>query len=63
MLKRFRRQVARYWFVRWDSTAKGGPPGRSWEKLFDHWLPAPHIVHDYPDARFRASRVRVANPK
>ena len=30
LLKRFRRQVARYWRQRWDSAADGGPPGTGW---------------------------------
>jgi hypothetical protein len=62
-LKRFRRQVARYWFRALGQRSQRRP---TWEKLgelFDHWLPAPHIVHDYPDARFRASRLRAAHPK
>jgi RNA-directed DNA polymerase len=38
----------------------------TWEKLgklFDHWLQVPHVVHEYPDARFDASHPRVAYSK
>jgi RNA-directed DNA polymerase len=62
-LKRFRRQVARYWFQALGQRSQRRPTWAKLGKLFDHWLPAPHIVHAYPDARFRASRLRVANPK
>jgi len=63
VLKRFRRQVARYWFHALGQRSQRRP---TWEKLgtlFDHWLPAPRVVHDFPDARFRASRLRAAYPK
>ena len=63
VLKRFRRQVARYWFHALGQRSQRRP---TWEKLgevFDRWLPAPRVVHEFPDARFRASRLMVAHPK
>jgi RNA-directed DNA polymerase len=63
VLKRFRRQVARYWFHVLGQRSQRRP---TWEKLgtvFDRWLPTPRVVHEFPDARFRASRLRVAYPK
>lgn len=63
VLSRFRRQVARYWFHALAQRSQRRP---TWEKLgtvFDHWLPAPTVVHDYPDARFDASRLTAAHPR
>jgi group II intron reverse transcriptase/maturase len=63
VLKRFRRQVARYWFHALGQRSQRRP---TWEKLgalFDRWLPAPRVVHDFPDARFHASRLTAAHPK
>ena len=63
VLKRFRRQVARYWFHALGQRSQRRP---TWEKLaplFDRWLPAPRVVHEFPDARFRASRPLAAHPK
>jgi hypothetical protein len=44
----------RYWSMRWDSAAKGGPTGKSRGNYSIKWLPAPHVVHEFPDARFHA---------
>ena len=63
VLKRLRRQVARYWFHVLEQRSQRRPTWEKLGKLFDHWLPEPHVVHDYPDARFRASHPRVAYPK
>ena len=63
VLKRFRRQVARYWFHALGQRSQRRP---TWEKLgevFDRWLPVPRVVHEFPDARFRASRLAAAHPK
>jgi len=63
VLKRFRRQVARYWFHALGQRSQRQP---TWEKLgilFDQWLPVPKVVHEFPDARFHASRRAAANPK
>lgn len=63
VLKRFRRQVARYWYRALGQRSQRRP---TWEKLggvFDQWLPAPRVVHEFPDARFHASRRMVAHPK
>jgi group II intron reverse transcriptase/maturase len=56
ILSRVRRQVARYWFRTLCQRSQRRP---TWEKLspiFDYWLPIPHVVHLYPDARFDARR-------
>jgi RNA-directed DNA polymerase len=56
VLKGFRRQVARLWFHALGQRSQSRP---TWEKLgavLEHWLPIPHILHPFPDARFDASR-------
>jgi RNA-directed DNA polymerase len=63
VLKRFRRQVARYWFHALEQRSQRRPTWEKLGKIFDHWLPVPQVVHEYPDARFRASRPAAAHPK
>lgn len=63
VLKRFRRQVARYWFHVLGQRSQRRPTWDKLGKLFDHWLPVPKVVHEFPDARFRASRPLAAYPK
>ena len=63
VLSRFRRQVARYWFHVLGQRSQRRPTWEKLGKLFDHWLPVPHVVHQYPDARFDASRLGAAHPK
>ncbi len=63
VLSRFRRQVARYWFHALGQRSQRRPTWEKLGKVFDQWLPVPHVVHDYPDARFHASRRMAANPK
>jgi RNA-directed DNA polymerase len=63
VLARFRRQVARYWY---HALAQRSHRRPTWDKLgpiLDQWLPAPKVVHAYPDARFRARRPVAAHPK
>jgi RNA-directed DNA polymerase len=56
VLKRFRQQVARQWFHVLKQRSQRRPTWEKLGKLFDRWLPAPHVVHAFPDARFHASR-------
>ena len=61
-LKRFRRQVARYWFHALGQRSQRRP---TWEKLgevLNRWLPIPHVVHPFPNVRFDASR-HAAHPR
>jgi hypothetical protein len=53
VLKRFRRQVARYWFHALGQRRQRRPIWEKLGKLFDQWLPVPQVVHEHPDARFR----------
>ena len=62
-LSRFRHQVARLWYQVLCHRSQRRP---TWEKLgpiFDHWLPIPHVVHAYPDARFDARSRMGSNPR
>jgi len=63
VLSRFRRQVARYWFHALGQRSQRRPTWEKLGKVFDQWLPVPHVVHEYPDARFHASRRAAAHPK
>lgn len=63
VLSRFRRSVARLWHRTLCQRSQRRP---SWQKLspvFDHWLPIPHAVHPYPDARFDARRLAASHPR
>jgi RNA-directed DNA polymerase len=56
VLSGFRRQVTRLWYCILCQRSQRRP---NWAKLgpvFDRWLPIPHVVHDWPDARFDARR-------
>lgn len=63
VLSRFRRQVARYWFHALGQRSQRRPTWEKLGKLFDRWLPVPRVVHEFPDARFDASRRAAANPR
>ena len=62
VLKRFR-ATGRPLLVPCAGTAqpKAAHLGKS-GALFDRWLPAPRVVQEFPDARFRASRLKAAHP-
>ena len=63
VLKKFRTQVARRWYVALAQRSQRRP---TWEKLaavFEHWLPIPQVKHDFPDQRFDASRPKGAHPR
>ena len=56
VLKGFRTQVARRWFHALAQRSQRRPTWEKLGKVFDHWLPVPCVVHEFPDARFDASR-------
>jgi len=63
ILSRFRHQVVRLWYRTLCQRSQRRP---TWEKLgpiFDHWLPIPHVVHAYPDARFDARCRKGSHPR
>jgi hypothetical protein len=55
-LRLFRKRVNRLWR---DVMVRRSQRGRKkWEKfapVFDRWIPTPHVLHPYPDARFYAT--------
>ena len=63
VLKRFRRQVARYWFHALEQRSQRRPTWEKLGKIFDRWLPVPKVVHEFPDARFDARRGMASNPR
>jgi len=63
VLKRFRRQVARYWFHALEQRSQRRPTWEKLGKIFDHWLPVPTVVHAFPDARFDARRGMASHPR
>lgn len=62
VLKRFRHQVARYWFHALEQRSQRRPTWAKLGQLFDHWIPIPGVLHPFPDQRFHASRMS-AHPK
>jgi hypothetical protein len=55
----FRHRLRRMW--RGTLRHRSQRPNVSWERiapLFDRWLPAPRVLHPYPDARFDATHPR-----
>ena len=56
VLSRFRHQVARLWFRILGQRSQRRPTWAQLGPRLDHWLPVPHIMHEYPDARFDARR-------
>ena len=63
VLSRFRRQVARLWFRTLSQRSQRRPTWAKLGPIFDHWLPIPHVVHAYPDARFDARRRKASDPR
>ncbi len=63
VLKRFRRQVARYWFHALEQRSQRRPTWEKLGKIIDHWLPVPKVVHEFPDARFDARRGMASHPR
>jgi RNA-directed DNA polymerase len=63
VLKRFRRQVARYWYHALERRSQRRPTWEELGKIFEHWLPVPKIVHEFPDARFDARREKASHPR
>ena len=62
-LSRFRHQVARHWFRTLSQRSQRRPTWAKLGPIFDHWLPIPHVVHAYPDARFDARFRKESHPR
>jgi group II intron reverse transcriptase/maturase len=62
-LSRFRHQAVRLWYRTLCQRSQRRPTWLKLGPIFDHWLPIPHIVHDYPDARFDARHPAMSHPR
>lgn len=62
-LSRFRHRVARLWYRTLCQRSQRRPTWKKLGPIFDHWLPIPHNVHAYPDARFDARRRQASHPR
>jgi RNA-directed DNA polymerase len=62
-LSGFRHQVVRHWFRTLSRRSQRRPTWAKLGSLFDHWLPIPQVVHEYPDARFDARRLAASHPR
>jgi len=62
-LSRFRHRVVRLWYRILCQRSQRRPTWLKLSPIFDHWLPIPHIVHDYPDARFDARHPTMSHPR
>ena len=62
-LSRFRHRVVRLWYRTLCQRSQRRPTWLKLGPIFDHWLPIPHIVHDYPDARFDARHPTMSHPR
>ena len=63
ILSRFRHQVARHWFRTLSQRSQRRPTWQKLSPIIDQWLPIPHVVHAYPDARFDARRRKGSDPR
>lgn len=63
VLSGFRYQVLRHWRRVLCQRSQRRPTWAKLGPIFDHWLPIPHVVHAYPDARFDARFRRESHPR
>ena len=62
-LSRFRHRVVRLWYRTLCQRSQRRPTWLRLGPIFDHWLPIPHVVHEYPDARFDARHPTMSHPR
>jgi RNA-directed DNA polymerase len=62
ILARFRHRLARLWYRILCQRSQQRPNWAQLGPIFDHWLPVPHVVHEYPDVRFDA-RHKMSHPR
>jgi RNA-directed DNA polymerase len=62
-LFQFRKRVARHWYRTLCQRSQRRPTWKQLSPVFNHWLPIPHVVHEYPDARFDARRLAASHPR
>jgi len=63
VLSGFRHQVVRLWYRTLCQRSQRRPTWAKLGPIFDHWLPIPHVVHAYPDARFDARFRKESHPR
>lgn len=63
VLSGFRYQVQRLWRRILSQRSQRRPTWAKLGPIFDHWLPFPEVVHDYPDARFDARFRKGSHPR
>ena len=63
ILSRFRHGVVRRWYRTLCQRSQRRPTWKKLGPIFDHWLPIPHVVHAYPDARFDARFRKESHPR
>jgi group II intron reverse transcriptase/maturase len=63
VLSRFRERAVRLWYRVLCQRSQRRPTWKKLGPIFDHWLPIPHLVHAYPDARFDARRRKGSDPR
>jgi RNA-directed DNA polymerase len=63
ILSRFRHQVVRLWYRTLCQRSQRRPTWAKLSSIFDHWLPIPHVAHEYPDARFDARFRKGSHPR
>jgi hypothetical protein len=63
ILVRFRQRVARLWHRVLCQRSQRRPAWAKLSPIYNHWLPGPHVVHGYPDARFDARRLAASHPR
>jgi group II intron reverse transcriptase/maturase len=63
ILARFRHRVARLWHRVLCQRSQRRPTWAKLSPIYNHWLPSPHVVHGYPDARFDARRLAASHPR
>jgi len=63
VLSGFRYQVQRLWRRTLSQRSQRRPTWAKLGPIFDHWLPFPEVVHDYPDARFDARSRKGSHPR
>jgi len=60
-LSRFRHRVVRLWYRTLCQRSQRRPTWLKLGPIFDHWLPIPHIVHDYPTPDIQRCHIQGKN--
>jgi len=63
VLSGFRYRVIRIWFRVLSQRSQRRPTWAKLAAVFDHWLPVPTLVHNYPNVRFDARHRTMPHPR